>query len=85
MPNDRNAERLFENQSNDTKPRRRGNHGGIRMKITEDCINHNALRLIEEIVQNIYETPDGDWQKISLGEIAGIIDLARTLKEVLTV
>ena len=55
------------------------------MKITEDCINHNALRLIEEIVQNIYETSDGDWQKMSLGEIAGIIDLARTLKEVLTV
>ena len=55
------------------------------MKITEDCINHNALRLIEEIVQNIYESPDGDWQKMSLGEIAGIIDLARTLKEALAV
>lgn len=53
------------------------------MKITEECINHNALRLIEEIADHIYETSDGDWQKMSLGEIAGIIDLARVLKEVL--
>ena len=60
------------------------------MKIDESCINHNALRLIEEIVTNAYDVSGGEvsddhWQLMVLGEISGIIDLARALKEVLEV
>ena len=60
------------------------------MKIDEGCINHNALRLIEEIVTNAYDVSGGEvsddhWRSMVLGEISGIIDLARALKEVLEV
>lgn len=60
------------------------------MKVDESCINHNALRLIEEIVTNAYDVSGGEvsddhWRLMVLGEISGIIDLARALKEVLEV
>ena len=60
------------------------------MKIDESCINYNALRLIEEIVTNAYDVSGGEvsddhWRLMVLGEISGIIDLARALKEVLEV
>lgn len=60
------------------------------MKIDEGCINHNALRLIEEIVTHAYDVSGGEvsddhWRLMVLGEISGIIDLARALKEVLEV
>lgn len=53
------------------------------MKIDESCINHNAVKLIHEITSSIYES-DSEYDKdMMLGEIAGIIDLANELKEVL--
>lgn len=58
------------------------------MKIDESCINHNAIRLIEEIASPIYECLDekDDNTRIAvLGGINGILDLARVLKEVLKI
>ena len=52
------------------------------MKITEDIITQIAYETIKEIASSIYEV-DGKDQSVMLGEIAGIIDLARALKEVL--
>ena len=58
------------------------------MKITEDCINHNAIRLISEN-NNPWETcdlKDGDNIRIAmLGYIQGVTDMAEALKEVLKV
>ena len=58
------------------------------MKIDEGCINHNALRLIDEIIDSPYEyseeNPDSDHMRLLvLGEIRGIIQMADAMKEVL--
>lgn len=60
------------------------------MKINEECVNHNAVRLIKELVESRYEMIEEDKQNIergyllmTIGEIAGIIEMADTMKEVL--
>ena len=57
------------------------------MKITEDCINHNAIKLIGEN-NNPWETcdPNDDSNNIRiamLGYIQGVTDMAEALKEAL--
>ena len=59
------------------------------MKITEDCINHNAIKLISEN-NNPWGTcvPDDDGNNVRitmLGYIQGVTDMAEVLKEVLKV
>lgn len=58
------------------------------MKIDESCINHNALRLIDEAIDSPFEyceeKPDSDHMRLLvLGEIRGIIQMANAMKEVL--
>lgn len=57
------------------------------MRITEDCINHNALRLIDENTMPFEfadETDLEDHQRlVTLGYIRGVLDFAKTMKEVL--
>lgn len=55
------------------------------MKITEDCINHNAFRLIDEITFYMYEAPEQDEKIVfaQLAEIRGICEMANVMKEVL--
>ena len=64
------------------------------MKITEESINHNAIRLIKELVgtsydmimpnsENYQNTEERGFMLMTLGEINGIINLADALKEVL--
>ena len=61
------------------------------MKIDESCINHNAVRIIGEMSENIYSFCDGDMEQnrmymaMTLGEISGVIEMAKALKEVLKV
>ena len=56
------------------------------MKIDEECINHNVVRLINETVSNPWEY-DGDeldhMRLVTLGYIRGVIELAGELKAVL--
>ena len=58
------------------------------MKIDESCINHNALRLIGEMVSELYEFTDQDesmenMRIATLGEIRGTCQMADATKEVL--
>jgi hypothetical protein len=59
------------------------------MKIDEACINHNAVRIIGELSENIYSFCDGDtgqnrmYMAMTLGEIAGVIEMVDVLKEAL--
>lgn len=57
------------------------------MKITEDCINHNAMKLIDEsnLPWEMYEANDNaDHQRlISMGYNSGVLDMAKVMKEVL--
>lgn len=57
------------------------------MKITEDCINHNAMKLIDEsnLPWEMYEAnDDADHQRlISMGYNSGVMDMAKVMKEVL--
>lgn len=58
------------------------------MKIDESCINHNALRLIGEMVSELYEFTDQDesmenMRIATLGEIRGICQMADVMKEAL--
>lgn len=56
------------------------------MKIDESCINHNVVRLIEEITANIYECNEEEHNAdrlVMLGEINGVLNLANELKKVL--
>ena len=51
------------------------------MKIDEACIDHNVLKLVRELTENIYEYGDNiEWYKMTLAEISGIITLAEALK-----
>ncbi len=64
------------------------------MKITEESINHNAIRLIKELVGSSYDmimpysenyqnTEERGFMLMTLGEINGIINMADAMKEVL--
>lgn len=57
------------------------------MKITEDCINHNAMKLIDDsnLPWEMYEAnDDADHQRlISMGYNSGVLDMAKVMKEVL--
>lgn len=54
------------------------------MKIGEEDINHNALRLIHDLeIWDLTGQGMQDFQIMSLGYIRGITELAEALKEVL--
>ena len=54
------------------------------MKISEEDINHNAVRLIHEIeIWDLTGQGMQDIQILTLGYIRGITELAEALKEVL--
>lgn len=60
------------------------------MKINYESINHNAVRVIKDLLESRYEMIEEDRQNIergyllmTLGEIAGIIEMADAMKEVL--
>lgn len=59
------------------------------MKIDEACINHNAVRIISELSENIYAFADDITEQnrlymaMTLAEIAGVVDMAKAMKEVL--
>lgn len=57
------------------------------MKINEDCINHNVVRLITDLIDGRYETveeeADSNYLSLMLGRIYGIIEMADAMKEVL--
>lgn len=60
------------------------------MKINEESINHNAVRLIKDLLESRYDLIEEDKQDqelgyliMTLGEIAGIIEMADVMKEVL--
>ena len=60
------------------------------MKIDEECINHNAVRMIKDLIESRYEMIDIDKKSrergfllMTIGEIAGIIEMADAMKEVL--
>lgn len=60
------------------------------VNIDETCINHNVVRLVDEMTSSLYEyadeTSNDDHMRIAtLGEIRGIFDLANALKEVLKI
>ena len=62
------------------------------MKIDESCINHNAVKLIDDLLVCRYEQIDGKNPEVergfvlmTLGEIAGVIQMANVMKEVLKV
>ena len=61
-----------------------------RMKIDEECINHNAVRMIKDLLESRYDLIEEDKQDqelgyliMTLGETAGIIEMADAMKEVL--
>lgn len=59
------------------------------MRICEECINHNAVRLIKDLVENRYDmimeatAEERGYLLMTIGEIAGIIEMADAMKEVM--
>jgi hypothetical protein len=59
------------------------------MKIDEESINHNAVRMIKDLVESRYDmimeatAEERGYLLMTLGEIAGIIEMANAMKEVL--
>jgi len=60
------------------------------MRIDEKCIDHNAVRIIKDLLESRYDLIEEDKQDqelgyliMTLGEIAGIIEFADAMKEVL--
>jgi len=59
------------------------------MKIDEKSINHNAVRMIKELTESRYDmimestAEERGYLLMTLGEIAGIIEMADVMKEVL--
>ena len=60
------------------------------MKITEDSIDYNTVRLIRDLIEARYEMIDNDkpaqergFMMMTLGEIAGVIEMAEAVREVL--
>ena len=66
------------------------------MKINEDDINHNAMQLIGALTETRYEfcnitdtekseKENSNYLMMTLGEIAGIVEMAKAMKEILKV
>ena len=60
------------------------------MKIDEGCIDHNALRIINDIVGSPYEYGGQDetadhCRLMTIGAVRGVLDMAEAMKEVLKV
>lgn len=59
------------------------------MKIDEKSINHNAVRMIKELTESRYDmimeatAEERGYLLMTIGEIAGIIEMADAMKEVL--
>ena len=60
------------------------------MRINEENINYNAVRMIKDLLESRYDLIEEDKQNqelgyliMTLGEIAGIIEMAEAMKEVL--
>ena len=59
------------------------------MKIDTESINHNAVRIIKDLVENRYDmimeatAEERGYLLMTIGEIAGIIEMANAMKEVL--
>lgn len=57
------------------------------MKIEENAINHNAVRLIDDIVTDFVDNNlvecNSNYKEITIGYIKGICDMANAMKEVL--
>lgn len=54
------------------------------MKIGEEDINHNAIRLIDELdMWDLTGNEMSDFQIMTLGYIKGVTEMAKALKEVL--
>ena len=63
------------------------------MRITEDTINHNAVRIINEISENSYdfcsaknaeeEHENTMYMAMTLGNIIGVLEMAQAMKDVL--
>ena len=63
------------------------------MRITEDCINHNAVQIIKNLVAARYDmimggeeysgSAERGYLLMTFGEIGGVIEMAETMKEVL--
>ena len=60
------------------------------MKLTEDSIDFNTVRLIRDLIDTRYELIDNDkpaqergYTLMTLGEIAVVIEMAEAMKEVL--
>lgn len=59
------------------------------MRINEGNINYNAVRIIKDLVENRYDmimeatAEERGYFLMTLGEIAGIIEMADAMKEVL--
>ena len=58
------------------------------MKIDDACIDHNTVRLIRDLIDTRYELIDNDkpaqergYTMMTLGEIAGVIEMAEAVKE----
>lgn len=58
------------------------------MRIDAECINHNAVRMIKDLLESRYEMIEEDEQSrergymlMTIGEIAGIIEMAEAMKE----
>lgn len=60
------------------------------MRINEENINYNAVRMIKDLLESRYDLIEEDKQNqelgyliMTLGEIGGIIEMAEAMKEVL--
>ena len=59
------------------------------MRINEENINHNAVRMIKELTESRYDmtmeatAEERGYFLMTIGEIAGIIEMADAMKEVL--
>ena len=59
------------------------------MRINEENINHNAVRIIKDLVESRYDmimeatAEERGYLLMTIGEIAGIIEMADAMKEVL--
>ena len=60
------------------------------MKIDTESINHNAVMMIKDLLESRYDLIEEDKQDqelgyliMTIGEIAGIIEMADAMKEVL--
>mgnify|MGYP006874650030 CR=1 FL=1 len=63
------------------------------MRITEDCINHNAVKIIGELTENCYgfcdaksaeeERENAMYMAMTLGNIMGVLEMAQAMKDVL--